>query len=382
MGFRLNQDLKTHPSIPGGRPSTQVSRSWLPWRWLLAFLFGAFSLTGCELPGDQPSLTAAPTQNEAALWRIEVYFTNPDDPNAGSFRGGPDAKLAEAIDQAQVSVDMAILEFNLWSLRDALLRAQQRGVEVRLVTDSDSLEDDEIQDLKEAGIPVVGDRREGLMHNKFVVIDGQEVWTGSVNYTTTDGYFNNNHLVRLFSRRLAENYSVEFNEMFEDDLFGPDIRAATPNPYFQVNGIQVENYFSPDDGTAKRLAELLSNAQESIHFLAFSFTSDPLANVILERAEAGVTVSGVFETSQATSNIGGDYQRMLEAGLDVHLDGNPRNMHHKLFILDEQIVVIGSYNFSSSAETRNDENTIILHDAQIAALFAPEFEKVYNQAQR
>jgi phosphatidylserine/phosphatidylglycerophosphate/cardiolipin synthase-like enzyme len=323
-----------------------------------------------------------PTQSEAALWRIEVYFTNPDDPNAGSFRGGPDAKLAEAIDQAQVSVDMAILEFNLWSLRDALLRAQQRGVEVRLVTDSDSLEDDEIRDLKEAGIPVIGDRREGLMHNKFVVIDGQEVWTGSVNYTTTDGYFNNNHLVRLFSRRLAENYSVEFNEMFEDDLFGPDIRAATPNPYFQVNGIQVENYFSPDDGTAKRLAELLSNAQESIHFLAFSFTSDPLANVILERAEAGVTVSGVFETSQAISNIGGDYQRMLDAGLDVHLDGNPRNMHHKLFILDEQIVVIGSYNFSSSAETRNDENTIILHDAQIAALFAPEFEKVYNQAQR
>jgi phosphatidylserine/phosphatidylglycerophosphate/cardiolipin synthase-like enzyme len=175
---------------------------------------------------------------------------------------------------------------------------------------------------------------------------------------------------------------MEFEEMFEDDLFGPNTRSATPYPIVQLGNSQVETYFSPDDGVAQKLIEQIANAEKSIYFLAFSFTSDEIAKALLQRAAAGVVVVGVFDADQVTSNIGSEYERLLIKGIDVRLDSNPRNMHHKVFVFDEQIVTIGSYNFSSNAEMRNDENILILHHSQAAALFMQEFERIFMQAHR
>jgi phosphatidylserine/phosphatidylglycerophosphate/cardiolipin synthase-like enzyme len=97
------------------------------------------------------------------------------------LRGGPDADLAEAIEQARLGVDVAAYDLNLWSLRDALLDAHRRGVAVRVVIKSEALDSEEVQDLLEGGIQIVDDRRQGLMHNKFAIIDRNEVWTGSMN---------------------------------------------------------------------------------------------------------------------------------------------------------------------------------------------------------
>jgi phosphatidylserine/phosphatidylglycerophosphate/cardiolipin synthase-like enzyme len=342
----------------------------------------AAGLTACELPSTElPEPTPSPSQSVEPDW-ITVYFTDPDDPRAESFRGGPDAQLAEAIGQARASVDAALYDLNLWSIRDALIAAHRRGVTVRVVTESDNLDEREIQQVKEAGIPVLGDRREGLMHNKFVVIDRQEVWTGSMNFTTTDAYLNNNHLVRIRSTELAENFVVEFNEMFVDDLFGPDRRSVTPNPMIQIESSTLQTSFSPDDGTARLLIEWIASAKESINFLAFSFTSDELGDVVIEQAKTGVQVAGVFEDAQITSNIGSEYERLVGAGLDIRRDGNLHNMHHKVFIIDQRWVVMGSYNFSNSAETRNDENTLILDNVWVASQFVLEFEKIYQEARR
>ena len=280
------------------------------------------------------------------------------------------------------SIDLAVLEMNLWSVRDSLIDAHRRGVRVRVVVESDNMEDDEVQDLIGAGIPVLGDRREGLMHNKFAVIDRIEVWTGSMNFTTTDGYRNNNNLIRLRSSKITENYTTEFEEMFVDDLFGPDVRSATPYAELTVDGTPVEVMFSPDDGVSERLVELLAGAEKSIQFMAFSFTSDDLADVLLERAAAGVQVSGVMDESQVKSNTGGEYERFRSAGLDVYLDGNENKMHHKVFIIDGEIVVTGSYNFSMSAETRNDENILFLFNRDIVRIYSEEFQRVILAAER
>ncbi len=181
-----------------------------------------------------------------------MYFTEPTDPTASSFRGGPDEDLAEAIDQARVSVDMAIYDLNLWSVRDALIRAHRRGVGVRVVTESDNMDEQEVQELKEAGIEVLGDRQEGLMHHKFVVLDRTEVWTGSMNFTTGGGYLDNNNIIRIRSSKLAEDYTHEFEQMFVDDHFGTIKSAGTPDPTMTVNGSLIEVYFSPQDGTLSR----------------------------------------------------------------------------------------------------------------------------------
>ena len=322
----------------------------------------------------------APPGTSADWW--SVYFTDPLAPNAESLRGGPDAALAAAIDSARLSVDIAAYDLDLWSIRDALIDANRRGVAVRMVIESNNLEVREIQELIEAGIQVLGDRREGLMHDKFAVIDRLEVWTGSMNYTINDGYRNNNSLVRVRSTEVAEDYTAEFEEMFVEDRFGPGSPANTPNPRLTVNGTPLEVYFSPDDGIAARLVELIQQSEHSIYFLAYSFTSDEISNAILERLRSGVTVSGVLEENQVNSNQGGEYERLRAAGMDIRLDGNPRNMHHKIIIIDEHITITGSYNFSNNAEKINDENVIIFDDSQIAARFLDEFKRLYAGAQK
>ena len=201
-------------------------------------------------------------------------------------------------------MDLAAYQFNLWSVRDALLDAHRRGVTVRMVTDSDYLDEEEVDELIQAGIPVLGDRREPLMHNKFVIIDRQDVWTGWINLTTNGAYRNNNNLIHVRSSRLAQDYLDEFDEMFVEDAFGATSPADTPYPTLSVDGSLLEVYFSPEDDTVDRLVELIDSAQSSIFFLAFSFTSDDIALALLDRAEAGVSVSGVFETAQAGSNGG------------------------------------------------------------------------------
>lgn len=329
-----------------------------------------------------PPLDVQPTTsvNTTASDWYTVYFTDPSGPNAETLTGGPDTYLAAAIDQAQVSVDIAIYDLNLWSLRDAIINAHNRGVRVRLVTDSDHLDRDEMVEIINAGVPVLGDRREAIMHNKFVVIDSYEVWGGSMNFTVNGAYKNNNNLIRLRSTRLAENYTIEFEEMFLGDMFGPTSPENTAYPAVTVEGTNIELWFSPEDGTQARIVDLINNAQESIFFMAFSFTADPISEALRHAHNRGLSIMGVFETSQA-SGQGGEFFTLSDFGIDVELDGNPRNMHHKVFIIDGSIVITGSYNFSASAEDRNDENTLIIYNVDIANLYLNEFVRVFEITQ-
>lgn len=310
-----------------------------------------------------------------------LYFTDPQGPTAATLRGGPDRFLAEAIDSAHYSVDVAVYDLNLWSIRDSLLRAHRRGVDVRLVIESDNILEPEVESLSAAGIPVLGDRRESLMHHKFVVIDRQDVWTGSMNLTVGGAYRDNNNLIRVRSNQVAEDYTREFEEMFVEDRFGVLSLADTPYPVVIIDGHQVEVLFSPDDGVALRILALLRNAQRSIDLLAYSFTSDAIGEVLLERAQDQVKVRAVVEAGQVSA-AGAETERLREAGLDIRLDGNPGNMHHKVIIIDDVIVITGSYNFTRSAEEHNDENVLILHDPEIADRFLEEFEGIYSLAVR
>jgi len=349
---------------------------------------------GTEPPTTQPPLPLTVTPDSGLTdiplpagygvrgsW-FELYFTNPASPFASQITGGPDGPLAEAIDSARLTVDVAIYSLSLDSIRDALLRAHDRGVRVRVVMESDNRDRADPQILEDAGIPVLGDRREGLMHNKFVVLDGSEVWMGSMNFTDSGGYEDNNNLLRIRSVKVAEDYSKEFEEMFTDDRFGPDIVAETPNPRVTLDGTPIDIYFSPDDNVLNSFLDLISNAQESIYFMAYSFTSDPLGEAVRERGTNGVIVAGVMDASQVASNIGTEYDAFNQFGLEVHKDGIPGLMHHKVMIIDEEIVVLGSYNFTNSAETRNDENLIVVYNAEFAAQFIAEFQRVYSQVEQ
>jgi phosphatidylserine/phosphatidylglycerophosphate/cardiolipin synthase-like enzyme len=308
-----------------------------------------------------------------------LYFT---DSTSKQTIISPDKALITAVENATESIDIAIHSFSLKNLRDALMAANNRGIKIRIVIESNNIEDDIPQALKDAGIPIIGDRREGLMHNKFAVIDNAEVWTGSMNFTSTGAYLDNNNLICIRSKELAADYTNQFNEMFERDLFGPGSPSHPPYPKIMIDGSLIEVFFSPDGNVADRIIELLSQAQKSIHFMTFSFTSDDMAQIIIKRAEAGVKVWGIFEDEQYHSNFGTQYDTLKREKLNVRLDGNQGQMHHKVFIIDKEIVVTGSYNFSYNAENKNDENLLIIHNSKIAAQYLEEFKRVYAQAQK
>jgi phosphatidylserine/phosphatidylglycerophosphate/cardiolipin synthase-like enzyme len=311
---------------------------------------------------------------------FELYFTDPQNPASGQFSGGIDSPLVQAIDDARLSVHAAMYSLTLHSVRDALVRAWRRGIDVKVVMESDNLDAREPQSLKDAGVPILGDRREGLMHDKFMIIDGGEVWTGSMNFTNSGAYLDNNVLMRLRSRELAADYESEFAEMFEDDHFGSDPGRSTPFPNVTLDGSLVRVYFSPDDHVEQALSTLLKGAKSSIDFLAYSFTLNDLGADLVNAKAAGVQVSGVMDADQAASNQGTELPAFKAAGLDVKMDGNPNQMHEKAVIVDAQTVAFGSYNFSSSAEKTNDENLIIIYDAGIARQFLQEFHRVYTMA--
>jgi phosphatidylserine/phosphatidylglycerophosphate/cardiolipin synthase-like enzyme len=311
---------------------------------------------------------------------FELYFTDPMNPVSSQGTGGVDGPIVEAIDAARLSIDMAAYSISLNSVRNALIRAHQRGVTVRVVMESTNMDNSDPQRMMEAGITIIGDNREGLMHDKFIVIDRSEVWMGSMNFTDSGAYDDNNNVFRIRSTKMAENYIKEFEEMFNDDMFGPDAVSQTPNPILTIDGTQVDTFFSPDDRVLNSLAPLLDSAQESIHFLAFSFTSNDLGEIVRAKADAGLTVQGVMDEEQINSNQGTEFDPFRQADLDVLIDGIDGQMHHKVFIIDERIVVLGSYNFSRAAEERNDENLLIVYDEQIAEHFMQEFERVYELA--
>lgn len=319
-------------------------------------------------------------EEPGGVW-YQLYFTSPRYPDEDQYHtGGLDERLAAAIDQAQKSVDVAAYDFDLTRVAEALIAAHQRGVNVRLVTDTDNVDERAVRSVQRAGIPVVDDDRGAIMHDKFVVIDGSAVWTGSWNLTENGTYRNNNNAVALQSLRLAENYAAEFEEMFDDRAFGPGSPANTPYPKLKIGGVAVENYFAPEDEVAEKLVSLLEGAQSNIRFMAYSFTHDGIGKAMRDRARAGVTVQGVFE-GRSADNQYSEYGKLKEVrGVEVRQDGNPYIMHHKVIIIDDETVVLGSYNLSASADERNDENVLVVHSAEFAAHYLSEFQRVWADA--
>jgi phosphatidylserine/phosphatidylglycerophosphate/cardiolipin synthase-like enzyme len=317
---------------------------------------------------------------QSAFW--QVFFTSPSNTRDRSqYVNGIDVPVAAAIDAVRSTLDIAAFELNNVVITDAIQRAHERGVRIRIVTDNEhGIEDDDstLTDLEVAGIPIVDDGRSALMHNKFMIMDGITVWMGSTNYTMNDVYRNNNNIIMLRSRRAVEVYQAEFNEMFERKQFGP--RSDQSNTAsFSQDGMPIEIYFAAENPVMDRIIAEISAARTSIRFLAFSFTEDALGDVVLAAAQRGVNVQGVFETTGSETEFS-ELKRLFCAGLDVRQDGNNGIMHHKVFVIDGQTVVAGSFNFSSNATRSNDENVIILRSADIATLYTQEFGRVQSVA--
>jgi len=367
---------------------------------VILVLGAVYYLTGNDLTGafSDGEPTSAPVVNtpisnappssgggNGEWW--EVYFTDPvnmDDP--AQWQGSIEEHLIDKINAATTSIHIASFEFDLDPVADALIAAKQRGVEVQWVTDDEhGLEADEepghgqFARLEDAGIEVRSDSRTALMHNKFWIFDGQILWTGSTNITENGIFDQNNNTLVIYSPALAAIYEAEFQEMWNGE-FGPRSTSQLANQNTVVNGSAIQVIFTSEDHAIEEaIIPLINSAQKSIRFLAFSFTDYPMAKAMIDRAAVGVDVAGVFE-KVGSSTDAAELRTLYCAGVPARRDENGGFMHNKLVIVDERYVVTGSLNFSTSAETSNDENVLIIDNPDIAKLYMEEFERIWSIA--
>jgi len=353
----------------------------------LLILFGFYRLTGKDPlgPFTEDKETPPSVIGSGSDW-WQVYFTDPhtvNDPNR--LAGWIPEKLIEHIAVAQRTIHVATFEFDLLPVAEALIAAQKRGVEVHWVTDDEygiQADEDEGEQLfpklKGAGVQVKDDGPGALMHNKFWIFDDQTVWTGSTNVTANDNFRNNNNAIIIESQEVAAVYEREFAELWSGE-FGPTSPSTVREQTVTVDGTPVEVLFAPEDQVISRLIPLVNGAERSIRFMAFAFTDEPLGAAVRTRAKAGVDVKGIFETRSSETEFS-QLSPFYCADMAVRQDGNPGMLHHKVFIVDDNIVVTGSFNFSENADESNDENMVIVTHRDIAAEYLAEFERRWAEA--
>jgi phosphatidylserine/phosphatidylglycerophosphate/cardiolipin synthase-like enzyme len=211
------------------------------------------------------------------------------------------------------------------------------------------------------------------MHNKIVIVDGKTLFTGSWNLSYNDTFRNNNNLLEISDPQIISNYSAKFNELFIDERFGSHAVLKTLVPRIRIDDTLVENYFSPIDDVMDKLIKNVLGAKKSVHYMIYTFTDEDLVSAMIAQARAGLDVQGVIE-GRCTSP--GALASLFNAKQVVKIDGNPYTMHHKVIIIDHETVITGSFNFTRSANTVNDENVIMIHNSAVAAQFEQEYQKI------
>ncbi len=333
-----------------------------------------------------PASSDSQSGNLTASW-LQVFFTNPNPPD--NIGNGIDQGVVADVNNAKSSIDITSFDLNLPSFVNALVADSQRGVKVQVVVDGvngsqtlsaklagTSKDFDATQTLTDAGIPVVnGGRSSGLMHDKIIIIDGKILYMGSWNMSYDDTFRNNNNLLRITNTTLISNYQAKFNELFVEKRFGTHAQVGSQTPQLTINGVQVENYFSPVDNVMDKLVSYVQGAQKSIRFMIFTYTDTDLANAMIARNQAGVDTEGVIENRGASE---GAMVPLFCAKVPVKVDGNKYTMHHKIIVIDESTVITGSFNFTKSADQENDDNVLVIHNSDLAKLYLQEFDRVWG----
>jgi len=286
---------------------------------------------------------------------------------------------------------------------------------------------DGIKILENANIPVIDDTEDGskgsgLMHHKFLIIDNQRVVTGSANFTISDvhGDFNNletrgnaNHLLEIFSAQVAQIFTSEFNVMWGDGVGGENnSKFGLEKPFRFPQTVQVGNNkitisFSPisprqpwENSNNGLIGQTLERANRSINLALFVFSEQKIADILELKNSDQVTIKALIDPnfifqyySEALDLLG---VAIPNQKCQFEKDNNPWSnpietvgtanliqgdkLHHKFGIIDDQIIITGSHNWSASANNINDETLLIIENVIVGNHFKAEFEKLYQTA--
>jgi len=127
----------------------------------------------------------------------------------------------------------------------------------------------------------------------------------------------------------------------------------------------VEVYFSPKGGCTEAVVRELNAAQQTVFIQAYSFTSKDIAAAMLQAQKRGVVVHVILDKSNLTENYS-DADFIAHSGMSVLIDSKHAIAHNKIMIIDGQVVITGSFNFTTQAERSNAENLLVIRDRGLA----------------
>ncbi len=217
------------------------------------------------------------------------------------------------------------------------------------------------KNYEEFGKPVMS---KGLMHHKFCVLDDKITITGSYNPGETS---KRDNIIILNSEFVSENYLAE-HEFLESKR-----KVKTPHEKIIFNNNTLLNYFCPRDNCTEKIINEINKANNSIKFLAFTFTDKNVANKMLEKNKTGTHIYGVIEDFQNKN----EWVYPLFRNNSVFL-AKTTLQHNKIIIIDDEIVITGSYNPTKAANTINNENIIIIQQRDIVEKYVEYFNYVYS----
>jgi len=298
---------------------------------------------------------------------VNIFFSPPVDLNH---------KLAEYIDNAEESIKGCFYSLHSEEIARSLIKAHLREVQVQIVMDAGTLftEDSFYPQLKNFCLVKKDTITKGLMHNKFCIIDEKLVWTGSYNPSSYAVYTNNNALV-IKSKELADIYLQEFQKLWNAQTVDEDKKCN--NEIKIEEDLKVEVYFSPEGGDVllARMKELLQNAKSSIYFAQFTMTHPDIAEILIEKANAGIDIKGIMEYDQIGAYS--QYSKLERAGMDIRKDKNYCfSFHHKFFIIDDKTIITGSLNSTKAGFEKNRENVLIIHSTEAAQEYLRYFKNI------
>ena len=443
------------------------------------------------LPQD-PLIQAYFNHSEAA----EYLESDRQSPNGTPIqRAGDNLEqvLIDAVAQAKTKIQIAVQEFRLPRIAQALAIAAKNGVKVEIIlenkystpysavssSNTEKLDDRERQryddnkalmDANHDGVLSAdeiqardalvvldnakisrrddtsdGSKGSGLMHHKFMVIDGKTTIVTSANWTTSDIHGdssnpssrgNANSLVKIESVEVANAFAQEFDLMYQGHKFKMR-KLDRPVQIFTVGASKLKLHFSPiaakkpwTDSSNSLIADTADQAKTSLDFALFVFSDRQLSDRLSALPTRNVKVRGLFEPGFFTRSYSNSWD-MLGVPIDSPCrqntgqgtgqndrqpdDSSDRKssrkrsrkssrkakvlarstpwpkpaasvgvpklkpgdlLHHKFGIIDRTTVILGSHNWTTAGNNKNDETLMVIENPTIAAHYQREFDRL------
>ncbi|MFC1781783.1 phospholipase D-like domain-containing protein [Planctomycetota bacterium] len=293
--------------------------------------------------------------------------------------------IVKFIDGAKKKLDIAVQELDCQRIADAIIRAKQRKVTVRIVLEASYLTLDKprtnpyvpggqnemnrfLHDaILRSAINVRSDFNPKIFHQKFIVRDGSAVLTGSTNFTDTGVTNNLNHVIIVRDRKVANTYSREFREI-QQGHFGKLNEGHDEAPRdVEVSGLPIRIAFAPDHNPEMEIMKQMLKAKKRVDFAIFTFAqSSGIDDTMIQLHQSGLKVRGVLDGAMANQKWAAG-RPVKNAGAELYRvpkGGGLGKLHHKLMVIDRQVIVAGSFNYTGPANRVNDENIIIIGDLE------------------